>query len=276
MLKVQSGEIRPNNNCNTEDIMYKTYIPIHILDCSLYELSKEISENNFGGMRFRTECNSWSNPIINLDITYKPSIEPLWTESDGKFEYATKEYTDIVSVIIAGYKERKLDYYCDRNTYIRFFVVPSNEDTAEGNQTKLGLDVFEKYPAYYEITKKTKKTFTFRYRHLLDRFPMSLESRPMLLPLEYLQQEFCTNTYVVEEIATEESTYEVRVPVVRFWEEIDGELQPQFYTYEYKELYKNQNREPIDRMVEVTLKKVDPKDVKQGDDWFYVNKKFLF
>ena len=105
---------------------------------------------------------------------------------------------------------------------------------------------------------------------------MSLESRPMLLPLEYLQQEFCTNTYVVEEIATEESTYEVRVPVVRFWEEIDGELQPQFYTYEYKELYKNQNREPIDRMVEVTLKKVDPKDVKQGDDWFYVNKKFLF
>lgn len=276
MLKINPGEIRPHRNCNKEKIVYKTFIPIHTLDCSLYELNSEIGENNFGGMRFRTECNSWTDPIINLDITYKASTQNFWTEYGGKFAYAETDYTDIVSVVISGYWEGKLDYYSDRNAYIKFFVIPANEDTAEGKQTKLSLDIFEKYPVYYEITKKTNKTFTFRYRNILDDFPMSLESRPMLLPLEYLQQEFCMNAYVGEEITDGANTYEERLPVVRFWEEIDGELQPQFYTYEYKELYKNQNREPIDRMVEVTLKKVNPKDVKQGDEWFYVTKKFLF
>ena len=84
------------------------------------------------------------------------------------------------------------------------------------------------------------------------------------------------NAYIGEEVIGEEHTYEARLPVVRFWEEINGELQPQFYTYEYKELYKNQNRKPIDRIVEVTLKKVNPKTVKHGDGWFYVTKKFHF
>ena len=276
MLKANCGAIRGNKNCNSEKVVYKTFIPIHLLDYSLYELDKEIKENNVGSMMFKTMCNSWVGPIINLDITYNPSIEPLWTETDGKFTYAKKEYTDIVSVVIAGYKERASDYYSDINTRIQFFVVPCNEDTAEGKQTQLGLDAFEKYPAYYEITKKTKKTFTFRYREILDRFPMSLESRPMLLPLEYLQQEFCMNAYVSEEVTDGENTYEARLPVVRFWEEIDGELQAQFYTYEHKTLNGKRHIELIDRMVEVTLKKVNPQDVKQGDDWFYINKKFVF
>lgn len=276
MLKALSGEIRPLRNCDHEGIVYKTYIPIHTLDCSLYELNSEIKENKVGQMEFVTERGRWKDPIINLDITYDASYQHLWTECGGKFANAEKDYTDIVSVVIAGYWENKSNYYSDRSTSVRFFAIPVNEDTAEGKQTKLGLEIFEKYPEYYEITKRTKQSFVFRYRDVLDEFPMSLESRPMLLPLQYLQQEFCMNAYIGEEVIGEEHTYEARLPVVRFWEEIDGELQPQFYTYEYKELYKNQHRKPIDRMVEVTLKKVNPKTVKHGDGWFYVTKKFHF
>ena len=276
MFKVLPHEIRTNHNCNKEKIEYKTPIPIHLLDCSLYELNNEIKENNFGGMEFSVEFNKWTNPIINLDLTYDVAFRSIWDDHDGKFGEAKKDYTDIVSVVIAGYREENSVYYSERNRFVRFFVVPSNEDTAEGKQTKLSLDVFEKYPAYYEITKKTKKTFTFRYPYVLDCYPMSLESRPMLLPLEYLQQEFCMNAYVGEKVKRGVQTYDERLPVVRFWEEIDGELQPQFYTYEYKELKKNQYKQPIERMVEVSLKKVNPDDVQYGYDWFYVTKKFLF
>ena len=95
MLKALSGEIRPLRNCDHEGIVYKTYIPIHTLDCSLYELNSEIKENKVGQMEFVTERGRWKDPIINLDITYDASYQHLWTECGGKFANAEKDYTDI-------------------------------------------------------------------------------------------------------------------------------------------------------------------------------------
>ena len=103
----------------------------------------------------------------------------------------------------------------------------------------------------------------------------------MLVPLEYLHQEFAQNLYVGEMVGeTIEGvckTFDKRLPVVRFWEEVDGEKSSQYYTYEYRRIGKRGGYpDSLNEFCEITLKKVNPDKVKQDEEWFFIDKKFHF
>ena len=274
MAKVIQNHMPREIGFRRDNVRYKTHIPSRELYCSLSEIAKEIRENNFGSLSYNGEKGKWEVPIINVEMKHAASPMPIWEVCGSGFRYARKDYEEVVSIAVIGYNERQSDYYTEHCETLNFFVVPANEDTANGELSKLSLKCFEDYPQYYEITKNTDKTFIFRCPNIIKRYALSLSTHPMMLPWEYLMQEFYQGLYVGEMVEDAEGIIEERLPVVRFWVENEGERIPQYYTYEEEIKYIKRGSEPTDWICEVKLKKVDPKNVKQEDEWFFVNKKF--
>lgn len=282
MIKINGISRGTQMDCSRKNIRYKTPIPTHHFIYSLYETKKEIDENNFGALKYEVgEYDFWRAPIINVE--FEIGAHRGWQEKDGNFSYTTAPKVETVAVAILGYIDDSLlaKYYNDLSKGTTYFAVPLNDDTVEGRLTKLSIESFEEYPVYYEVKKKTSKSFVFRYREILHRTPYPTHDYPMLVPLEYLQQEFYQNLYVGEEVTvmcdgTVSETIENRLPVVRFWEEVDGESVPQYYTYEMRYIGKREeiHSDYLNSIVEVTLKKVKPETVKQDEDWFFIDKKF--
>ena len=282
MIKVEKHCYGTQMNCDRENIHYSTFIPVHYISYSLSEIDKEIENNNFGALTYEvSKYDFWKAPIINID--FEIPAGKGWEEKDGVFSYSAASRVETVSVAILGYIDRSAHtkYYNDIANTITYFVVPVNDDTAEGRLTKLSLDSFEEYPLYYDVKKKTPKKFVFRYREILNEVPYLTYDRPELIPLEYLHQEIAQNMYVgemVEETIDEVCrTMDTRLPVVRFWEEVDGEKVPQYFTYEYRRLGKRGGySDLLNEFCEITLKKVSPEKVKQDEEWFFIDKKFRF
>lgn len=282
MIKIERFYYGTQMNCDRRNISYQTYIPVHYISHSLSEIDKEIENNNFGGLKYEvSKFDFWKAPIINID--FEIAAGKGWKEKDGVFSYSSVSQIETVAVAILGYIDHSAHakYYNDIAKCITYFAVPLTDDTVEGRLTKLSIDSFEEYPVYYEVKKKTSKSFVFRYREILNEVPYPTHDRPMLAPLEYLQQEFAQNLYVgemVEKTIDEETvTFDCRLPVVRFWEEVDGEKIPQYYTYEYRRIGKQGGyRDSLNEFCEVTLKKVNPEKVKQDEEWFFIDKKFYF
>lgn len=261
------------------NIKYKTAVPFHYFQIPLQELHREVKNNNVGIINYDNE-NMGRAHIINAEIKYLEGRRNCFHNAyhwdicefkSSKFIYTHTDYNDIVSLAVYGFRG-SFDYLGNPKVDVLFWVPPCNDDTAEGKLMKHSRNIFEEYPNYfYQIMKNTKKSLVVRYPKILNHFPMSLSSHPMLEPLEYMLQEIYQNRYVLEK-GTDDTGNEidVRVPVVRFWDSENSE--PQYYTYEYHPM--RHRKVLIDEFAEIKLNKVDAEKVKQGSDLFIIDNMF--
>lgn len=266
-----------NHFLNKRNIKYKTAVPFHYFQIPLQELRTEVKHKNVGIINF-DNGNMGRAHIVNAEIKYLEKIRFRsayhWDISDfcgSKFVYASNDYDDIVSLAVYGFIGG-IDFLSNPKVDVLFWVPSCNDDTAEGKLMKHSRNIFEEYPDYfYKIMKNTKNSLVVRYRKILNHFPMSLASYPMLTPLEYMLQEIYQNRFIIEK-ATDENGKEidVRVPVIRFWDNENSE--PQYYTYEYHPM--RHRKVLIDEFAEIKLNKVDAEKVKQGSDLFIIDNMF--